>query len=54
MKLLEREVTKYTCLSNDHAFNEYGFRPHIDIKEGIKRTVAYTVDLLRRKDRYER
>lgn len=46
-KLLEKEVLKYTCLSNKHAFDVYGFKPKISIEEGLDRTILYTTELLK-------
>ena len=45
-KLLEHEVLKYTCLSNKHAYDNYGWKPKVSLEEGISRTVEYTVKIL--------
>lgn len=46
-KLLEHEVLKYTCLSNKHAYDNYGWTPQTDIETGIKKTVAFTLKKLK-------
>ena len=46
--LLEHEVLKYTCLSNYHAYEKYGWKPKVSLEEGISRTVDYTVKVLKR------
>ncbi len=48
-KLLENEVLKYTCLSNEHAFNTYGWKPKTSLAEGIKKTVEFSVEVLKKK-----
>lgn len=45
-KVLEHEVLKYTCLSNRHAYDNYGWKPKTSLKEGIKKTVVYTCNIL--------
>lgn len=45
-ELLEHEVLKYTCLSNEHAYNNYGWQPKTSLKEGIDKTVKYTCEIL--------
>lgn len=45
-KLLEHEVLKYTCLSNKHAFDAYGWKPKTSLKEGIKKTVEFSCEKL--------
>ena len=44
-RLLEKEVLKYTCLSNRHAKDEYGWEPKTSMKEGIKNTIDYFLKL---------
>ena len=46
-ELLEHEVLKYTCLSNDHAKEKYGWEPKTSIEEGIQRTVDFSVKVLK-------
>lgn len=44
--VLEHEVLKYTCLSNDHAYRNYGWKPKTSLDEGIRRTVAFSCNVL--------
>lgn len=46
-ELLEHEVLKYTCLSNDHAKEKYGWEPKTSIEEGIQITVDFSVKVLK-------
>ena len=46
-ELLEHEVLKYTCLSNDHAKEKYGWEPKTSIEEGIQKTVDFSVKVLK-------
>ena len=46
-KLMEHEVLKYTCLSNEHAYENYGWKPKVSIDEGIQKTVDFSVKVLR-------
>lgn len=45
-RILGHEVLKYTCLSNAHAFQEYGWTPRTLLKEGIRNTVEFTCMVL--------
>ena len=45
-KLLEHEVLKYTKLSNSHAKEAYGWEPKVDMREGIRRTVDFSLKAL--------
>ena len=45
-KLMEHEVLKYTCLSNKHAFEKYGWKPKTCIDDGIKKTVDFSIKIL--------
>ena len=45
-KMLENEVLKYTCLSNQHAKDEYGWQPKTSLEEGIRNTVDFSVKVL--------
>ena len=47
-KVLEHEVLKYTLLSNKHAKEKYGWSPKVSFEEGIKRTVSFSVDVLKK------
>ena len=46
-KILEHEVLKYTCLSNEHAKIKYEWIPKTDIKEGIRKTIEFTCKVLK-------
>lgn len=46
-KLLDNEVLKYTCLSNEHAKKEYGWVPKTSLEDGIKKTVDFSVATLK-------
>lgn len=45
-ELLEHEVLKYTCLSNEHAYIKYGWKPKTTLKQGISKTVEFTCKVL--------
>lgn len=45
-ELLEHEVLKYTCLSNKHAQEEYGWSPKTSLRDGIKNTVDFSCKVL--------
>ena len=47
-ELMEREVLKYTCLSNNHAFEKYGWKPKVSIEEGIQKTVDFSINVLKK------
>lgn len=47
-KIMEREVLKYTCLSNEHAQKEYGWQPKTSLEEGIKNTVEFSCKVLKK------
>ena len=47
-EMLGHEVLKYTCLSNRHAKEEYGWSPEISLEEGIRRTVDFSVKAIER------
>ena len=44
-KVLEKEVTKYTLCSYEHAKEKYGWEPKISIFEGMKRSIDYEISL---------
>lgn len=48
-KMLEHEVLKYTCLSNKHAMEKYGWRPKTDLRKGIAQTVRFAIEVLNKK-----
>ena len=45
-KIMEHEVLKYTCLSNEHAYEAYGWRPKTSLDEGIQKTVEFSCKVL--------
>lgn len=47
-KLLEHEVLKYTCLSNKHAYNKYGWKPRTNIEDGLQKTVDFSCNVLKK------
>ena len=47
-ELLEHEVLKYTCLSNKHAYEAYGWMPKTSIEDGIKETVNFALKKLKK------
>lgn len=42
-EMLEHEVCKYTELSNKHAKELYGWEPVVDLREGVKNTIEFSV-----------
>lgn len=42
-EILDHEVNKFSLCSNYHAEEIYGWKPVIDIEEGMKRMIEYTV-----------
>lgn len=48
-EIIEHEVLKYTCLSNEHAYMTYGWKPRISLDEGIRRTVDFSCKILEKK-----
>ncbi len=49
-KMMEHEVLKYTYLSNRHAKEAYGWEPKTELREGIRRTVEFSVAALKRQE----
>ena len=47
-KALDHEVTKYTELSNDYAFEKYGWKPEVSIEEGIQNTINFSCEFLQK------
>ena len=45
-EIMEHEVLKYTCLSNEHAFQAYGWKPITSLDEGIRKTVDFSCKVL--------
>ena len=50
-KIMEHEVLKYTCLSNRHAYEAYGWKPMISLDEGIRKTVEFSCKMLEKAGR---
>lgn len=42
-EVLDHEVNKYSLCDNTHGFERYNWQPKIDIEEGMKRMIEYTV-----------
>lgn len=49
-RLLEHEVLKYTCLSNKHAYEVYGWKPKTGLREGIRNTISFSCSVLEKSD----
>ncbi|MCR5626593.1 MAG: NAD-dependent epimerase/dehydratase family protein [Lachnospiraceae bacterium] len=47
-QLMENEVLKYTCLSNEHAKEKYGWSPKTSLEEGIAKTVEFSAEVLKK------
>ena len=47
-KALDHEVTKYTELSNDYAFEKYCWKPEVSIEEGIQNTIKFSCKVLQK------
>jgi len=47
---LDREVTKYTELSNAHAFEVYGWKPEMSIEQGVQNTIDFSCEVIARRD----
>lgn len=45
-EVLEHEVLKYTCLSNKHAKEKYGWEPKTNINDGIQKTIDFSIKIL--------
>jgi UDP-glucose 4-epimerase len=45
-EIMEHEVLKYTCLSNKHAYQAYGWRPLTTLDVCIRKTVEFTCKAL--------
>jgi len=43
---LDREVVKFTQLSNEHAKQKYGWEPKVGFEEGIQKTIEFSVKVL--------
>ena len=45
-EVLAHEVNKFTQCDNSYAKRKYGWQPKIDIREGLTRTIRFTVAAL--------
>ena len=50
-RALDHEVTKYTRLSNQHAWERYGWKPRTDLRTGIQNTIDFSVRVIRERDK---
>ena len=50
-EILEHEVNKYSCCDNAHALTRYQWSPKVDIEEGMRNMVDYTVKLFKKLDK---
>ena len=50
-EILEHEVNKYSCCDNTHALTRYQWSPKVDIEEGMRNMVDYTVKLFKKLDK---
>lgn len=46
---MEREVLKYICLKNTHAKEVYGWEPKVSLEDGIRKTIAYCIPVLKQR-----
>lgn len=49
-KVLAHEVNKYTQLSNQHAFNKYGWKPQVSLETGVQKTIDFSVKVIKERD----
>lgn len=47
-QILDNEVTKYTLCDNNHAKEVYGWTPKVSFEDGLRKTVDFAVDALRK------
>lgn len=47
-QILDNEVNKYTLCDNTHAAEKFGWQPQIPFEEGLRRTVDFSVDVLKK------
>ena len=40
-EILAHEINKYTLCNNSYAYEKYGWKPQVDIKEGLQRVIKY-------------
>ena len=50
---LNKEVVKYTCLSNAHAGEKYGWEPKVSFEQGIINTVEFSIKAISRRMKEE-
>lgn len=48
-EVLSHEVCKYTLLSNEHAKEKYGWKPEVSLKEGVQKTIDFSIKVLQEK-----
>jgi len=49
-RILENEVNKHTECSNMVAFTKYGWKPEVSIEEGLRRTVEFSINAIKKFD----
>ena len=47
-EILTNEINKYSLCDNTHAYKVYGWKPEIDMQEGLRRVIENECDLLSR------
>ncbi len=47
-QILDNEVKKFTLCDNTHAAQAYGWRPQVSFEEGLRRTVEFSIDAIKR------
>ena len=50
-EVLEHEVNKYSLCDNTHALSRYNWQPKVNIEEGMKRMIEYTVKQFQKLDK---
>lgn len=49
--ILAHEINKFTLCDNQYAFQKYGWKPEVSIREGLKRVIEYEFQLLENMER---
>ncbi len=49
-QILDNEVNKYTLCDNAHAAEKFGWQPQVSFEEGLRRTVDFSVNVLKKHD----
>ena len=49
--VLDNEVNKHTECSNEYAFKKYGWKPEVDVREGLKRTIDFSIEVFKKVDK---